>query len=327
MPSLAELTEKELALPENYEKVRTAYFDCVDQLLVPESRRFADLLDKKIGPSFQSLNPDLYQKYQRIIVLLKFISLITLDEASLIKLFRFHLLDAFSNNIDLNERMTGRMYFLPDTVFEEERLHLLDAIKENNQKLGSQPIVLKGDTQPVAPLLKYWLADYDRTLGPEKQTDLQRQQYLAQNNNVKTLNPPEKDILAKVFQFYDNLKPFSLAEIDKYFTQAEPTGAPQEETPEQAAVPTIPVGPTVERPPIMPLVPREDTFGSQSSIPTPLPTPTPVVSPAPAPTLKPADTYKEPIEEKDLTGPQKPIARPAPRLSGNIIDLKDLDNR
>ena len=39
----------------------------------------------------------------------------------------------------------------------------------------------------------------------------------------------------------------------------------------------------------------------------------------------PGGSYREPISEKDLSGPAKQIpAKPTPRLSGNIIDLKDL---
>jgi hypothetical protein len=39
------------------------------------------------------------------------------------------------------------------------------------------------------------------------------------------------------------------------------------------------------------------------------------------------DAYREPITEDDLTGPQKSSPRPTPRISGNIIDLKDLEQR
>jgi hypothetical protein len=324
MPTLAELTENDLANPQVFEQVKNAYLDCAEHLLIPESRRFTDLLESKIGATLQASNPEFYLKYQQMIVLLRFISLVTLDKNTLLKLFQFHTLDALAASIDLNDRMTGRMYLIPEIAFEDETNEIIVALKENKQRLGSQSIVLKDDTAPSAPLVKNWLTDYDRTFGPEKQTSLQQQQYLAQNPNVKTLTEQEKNILLSLLQFYDNLKPIPAETFEKYLAMAE-----GEEVPPTLKQPTTPIPPSFGAPASTPTPPPAPSQASsppiQVSPPQTAPPPTPPSSPPmPAPRR---DAYREPITEDDLTGPQKSSPRPTPRISGNIIDLKDLEQR
>ncbi len=239
MTALNELIEKDLAMPETYEKIQRFYLDCLEHLLIPESRRFADLLENKIGAALQASNPDFYQKYQQMIILLKFIALVTLDKNTMLKLFQFHILDVLASGIDLNDRMTGRMYLLPDLAWNDEAQDILQALKENKQRLGSQSIILKDDIAPSAPLIKNWLADYDRTFGPEKQSVLQQQQYLTQNPNVKLLPEPEKNILKQIIQFYDNLKPIPASVLERIAAEIVPPTMPQP-TPETAfAAPPI----------------------------------------------------------------------------------------
>ncbi len=313
MATLAELTEQDLLTTENFDRVKRFAFDCIDHLMVPESRRFADMLEKKIGPSFQNTNPELYAQYQQIIITLKFVAITTLDQRTFYNLIRFHLLDALRNGIDINERMTGRMYLLPETVFEEEKLEVIQQLKENNQRLGSQQIILRDDKEPVAPLVKYWIADYDRWYGPEKHSGLQRQQYLMQNQNVRSLSREDKTILAEILEFYDNLKPIPISTIDKYL------GLTEGETSATRGQGSMPIGAPEQKP-------LSEHLPAQSEEPERTPQPTPPAPPTNLPQKPPQmDSYKEQIEEQDMSGPFKQSARPAPRISGNIIDLKDID--
>lgn len=308
MPTLAELTEKDLIGTETFERIRGFALDCIDHLMAPESRRFADMLEQKITPSFQTANPELYAKYQQLIIGLKFTSLVTLDQKTVYKLMRFHLLDAFRQGIDINDRMTGRMYLLPDTAFEDEKMEIINELKENNQKLGLQQIILKDSSEPVSPLVKYWLADYDRWFGPEKHSGLEQQQYL-NTPNPKTLNQEGKNYLIQLLQFYDNLKPIPISTIDKYLgltegeqeTGSMPVNHPRAETNEPPS--------------------------SQPPQPTSGPAQMPKSVPPPPSQLPRQDSYKEPIEEEDMSGPLKPPSRPAPRISGNVVDLKDWQNK
>lgn len=333
MATLTELTEQDLLTNESFNRVKRFASDCIEHSMAPESRRFADILEKKISPSLQSANPEFFAQYQQIIIALKFTALVTLDQKTVYKLMRFHLLDAFRESIDINDRMTGRMYLLPDTAFEDEKLAIIQEIKENNQRLGSQQITLKDSREPSPPLVKYWLADYDRWFGPEKHSGLERQQYLTQNPNVQTLNQSEKNILAEILLFYDNLKPIPISTIDKYLgltegelNSGEETSSMPIETPGQKTL-------SEQLPPQNAIRPINPTQTEMNEPPAPRPaeaTTEPSSRPrtAPPPSRLPRqDSYKEPIEEEDLSGPQKPPTRPAPRIQGNIVDLKNWQNK
>jgi hypothetical protein len=308
MPSLNDLTEKDLLLPAVFEKTKRAFLECQERALIPESHRFADLLDKKIGITLQTTNPELYREYQEIIICLKFISLSLLDKKTLLSLVENHALDAFKNSIDLNERMTSRMYAIPELAWEDEQQEILEALKENTQKLGSQTITLKGDTVPVNPLVNNWLADYDRTFGPEKQDNIKQQQYFTQNPNAKLLKEEDKKLLVQLIKFYDNLKPLPIATIDSYLRAAginpEEIGGAQGA--ESKEVPVF-ASPTEAA--------RMKLEGQN-------------ISTQELQQARQGDTYREAVEEKDFT-PHPPQTAPKPPSppTAPIVNLKDLGNK
>jgi len=268
MTTFNELIANDLTMPGTYAKIQGLYLECLEHLLIPESRRLADLLEKKLAAIPQATHLELYKKYEQMTVMLKFVALVTLDENNLLKLFQFHLLDALNGRIDINDRLTGRMYLLPETAFETETNRMIEALKQNKQRLGSQPIVLKEDSEPTAPMVKYWLSDYDRYFGPEKQTTMEQEQYLSHNPNVALLTPLEKNVLRQILQLYDNLKPISLALIDKYQNLAESTGAEQKPAaPKVAPALTAPRGERSELYEAAPTTKASSTIIAPSSTP------------------------------------------------------------
>lgn len=309
MISLSKLTEKELANPEIYERIKGVFLTCLNHLLIPESRRMADMLEQKIGPALQIENPELYEKYQQILNILKFIALITLDRNSLMKLMQFHALDAFINNLDLNDRFTGRMYLYPDTAWQDEANQIIEALKQNKQMLGAQSITLRGENTSAAPFISNWISEYDRGFGPEKHSVLEQRQFLIQNPNAKTLNEREKDILLRALQFYDNLKPLPVESIDEYLnsTPADLHQTSNEVT--ETTTETMPVRPPIVAPALPKTAPAEKNISTQQN------------------EQYPPDTYREPIGKEDILGPQKPITKPAPKLDGNIVDLKEFSDK
>lgn len=359
MRQLQPLTEKDLAEPQIYEEIKEAAFELVDHLMAPEARQIANELERKIGPALQSEAPDLYRKYRQIVICLKFVGLITLDKETFLKLIQFNLLEALYNRIDINERMTGRMYILPAGAWLDETEQALKVLKQNNQWLGSQKIVLQGDSETSVPSIKNWLTDYDRTFGPEKHSALERQQYLAQNPNVRLLSPLEKNALQMLLRFYDNLKPIPIQTLNEYFaaagiSDADFIAAGQGETSPDRSKTTAGYSeekPTVSRsvfeaaptslssaPPAAtsPFQPKESPpYQSTPTAPPPSAPPAPAAGPPPSnyqppryqPPARP-DTYREPVAAEDLAGPAKPPAKlpqkPGPRIEGNIVDLKDL---
>jgi len=52
----------------------------------------------------------------------------------------------------------------------------------------------------------------------------------------------------------------------------------------------------------------------------------PAPSQSPPASLPNKDTFREQVADEDLAGPQA-ARRPAPRLDGNVVDLKEFDNK
>jgi len=221
MLNFSQLTEDQMARLETLQALKAEVFDLLDHLMIPESKKLADEIERKINfmPNLQSRAPEIFGQYKKILSCLKINSLMAQDNISVLDLVKNNYLDAFNCGLDWNERMTGKMYSIPDLAWPDFAQQLLSAIKQNVQLLGNQLIIISGDPQPSQPAIKNWLADYDRNLGPEKIDALHREEYLAKNLNAKKLNENEKIKLRNILIFYDNLKPLPFAEINRAFRE------------------------------------------------------------------------------------------------------------
>lgn len=207
------------------------------------------------------------------------------------------------------------------------------AVQENkeilNQQLTADPIKIVEFDQPVRPTIKNWLADYIKQKGAGHHDELERSDYLFKGANALNLPAEERIKLAKILRAYDedtevpiesNTKLIDLIELIRKETPRQiPTPRPAAPNPppkQQIPIPPPPVQ-TKDRaslqPPDESVAPQFIPAQPQSAAPTPPPHPTD------------PDTYREKVSDQDLTGPIKPIARPVPKLDGNIIDLKNLD--
>lgn len=157
-----------------------------------------------------------------------------------------------------------------------------------NQLLTDAPIKIAEFEQPAKPTIKNWLADYMKQKGVGRHEPMERDNYLLNSPNVKILNGQERAKLTEILNSYDNDSEVPISPTTKLIALE---GLGQKETPGHPLVSTAP------RPP------------RQFVPPPPLPSRT--------------DTYREPVAQEDLAGPQKPSPRPAPRIEGNIVDLKD----
>ena len=163
-----------------------------------------------------------------------------------------------------------------------------------NQILTGAPIRVADFDQPVKPTIKNWLVDYVKIKGAGHHEAAARNDYLLNSANAKNLAANERLLVAAILDAYDNDRPLPIDDSTKMIRLEGLTPPPKENIGSGA-------------PP-----PAKKTF-----------------PPAPAPLTTPgaASPYREPILEKDLSGPEKPAPppRPAPRLNGNVIDLKDLE--
>lgn len=219
MFTIAQLNEEQFIRPATLEAIKHEAFSLIDHLMAPEGDQFAEQIERKLNslPDLEFRAPEVYWQYQKLVVYLKLMALMCLDNDIVLDLVQNHYLDSLEANIDINDRMTGKMYTLPVLVWLEYTEQLIHALKQNMQRIGEHPIIKLGETTPSAPTIQNWISDYDRNLGPEKVDDLHREDYLARNPNAALLSETEKAKLRNVLQFYDNLKPIPASLIDREF--------------------------------------------------------------------------------------------------------------
>ena len=294
--------------------------------------KIENLLKEK--PDLSVNQPQLYQYYQDILIKLRFVALTTLPDQQVFDLIKGHFLDALKTGIAVYRILEINLYSRPVFARGEFKKGARQALKENRQKIGSQSLTTEGKSTPQPPTLKNWLLDYDSETGIEKHSELEREQYLAQNPNVRKLSSIEKDLLRKVLKFYDNLKPTPVSQVAKWIKTARDKGLipPLEESELEAVSPTLPPGAPQEtfspRPKTATPITPHPLAGQPAPSSTARPAPSPVqprpVEPVPPPPSEPAepgpvrrDIYQEPVE-----GPPRP-GQVEPKIEGNVVNLKN----
>lgn len=210
-----------------------------------------------------------------------------------------------------------------------------------NQLITGSPIKFAESEMLKLPSIKNWLYDYHKYKSqfPDQDIALVRTRYLHENPNTKTLSEQERIILGQVLKSYDERTrlPFSKTTgrllIEKLISvQTEPAPVSQKITPSPsppplsrqvpAQAPPAPVPPPtptprpIFQPPAPPPPPPPPVSSAPPSPPQPSPAP-----PTGLPTKK--DTYREEVAPEDMTGPGQTPQRPAPKLNGNIINLRE----
>jgi len=186
------------------------------------------------------------------------------------------------------------------------------AIQENkeilNQVLTANPIKITDFEQPVRPTIKNWLSDYIKQKGTGYHDEMERSDYLFKNQNAANLPNEERTKLAKILKAYDEDSEMPVASdtklilIEELLKKESPLPKPAS-PPAQTSQPPKAETPAQPPPAVYPPSP-------------PQPRPIPRTGP---------DTYREQVAQEDLAGPIKPLAKPAPRLDGNIVDLKNIN--
>ncbi len=147
---------------------------------------------------------ELYHLYIR----LKLLALPMLKDEEAHRLFRTNLvLMANDEELELAERVETRQLTVPESLrFEMVNQPIIEAIHANEETIGQNSIFIPGEAGAVAPTIKNWLLDYDRTYGTHPQEDIKWLDYAAQSRNARTLNAEERSQLRKVLKFYEFLK-------------------------------------------------------------------------------------------------------------------------
>ena len=155
--------------------------------------------------------PVLYSQYLDLMVRLKLVALPLLSYEEVAEFIEENFAKAMNDpDNDIEERVETRLMVLPDVIRDDLRELIYKALKRNEEKLGENRIIVKREEEPQLPLIKNWLLDYDRTIGIEKHSNIEKAQYISHNSNIARLSKPDKEKIHKLLRFYDAMKPITL---------------------------------------------------------------------------------------------------------------------
>lgn len=144
-----------------------------------------------------------------LFIRLKLLTLPRLSDDETLRLFKTNLILMVNDEeIEIAERVETRQLTVPKSLrYEMVNAPIIEAIHANEETIGQNRIFVPGEPAAVAPTVKNWLLDYDRTYGTQVQKDIVWLDYVSQSRNASTLSAEEKSILRKVLKFYEFLKP------------------------------------------------------------------------------------------------------------------------
>jgi len=163
-----------------------------------------DLIKKK---NYIKHNKELYNKYRKIIIKLKWVAFPLLGRKEVLELFNNHFQRALEmENFDLQGKFK---HFLIGIIMHEDRDKFKSKVKHILER--SKAIITSkklSNNQP--PTIENWIKSYTSELGIGIVEALKLHQYFIHNRDFKNLSDNEKKKLKKFFEFYERLKLSSL---------------------------------------------------------------------------------------------------------------------
>ncbi len=168
-----------------------------------DSYKILQDLQKVVSKNQASLG-DFKEKYDELMLHLKFSSFALLADAEVDEILKKKLLVAYKLGVDLKKIVS--LSFVP--FFDKNDFtilaRLLRSIENNNELLGINNITLPDGSQ-VVPWIANWFKDYKAKVTEDK-GNFGVITYISGNPNTKKLSAEEQDTLKFVLSFYDWLR-------------------------------------------------------------------------------------------------------------------------
>lgn len=161
------------------------------------------LEERVLKTNLRTLNPPLAEAYDGVIVYLRFAVLQFLEEKDLLDLFRKHLLDGFTIDVDLKKQIELLLLLYGEAGARSVARKLVYALLENDELIGSQSLTIPGAPMPLPPSVRNWIVDFlSVTSARQKPTSLEIATYFNQSSNARKLNAQQRETLRQVLAFY-----------------------------------------------------------------------------------------------------------------------------
>ncbi|MDO9231237.1 MAG: hypothetical protein Q7U36_02000 [bacterium] len=162
------------------------YDDVVAKKLIKELESFL------MSPDIQKNNPPLFQQLQRLLIHLKIVAIPQLSDEEVVNVFRNYYLESYRIEIDMENRLTVKLFSVPEIPRDELREKLKRALMENQQKLGLLTV-------------SQWLTEFEKNYNVKTRNLSACVDFVNTNRNATTLNPIEKSQLKELIHTYDYL--------------------------------------------------------------------------------------------------------------------------
>lgn len=178
-----------------------------------------EIEELKRNPEVSS-NSAMIEELNVYMALLKFVAFSTLPEPEQLELFESFILKAVRVGIDIKNRFAIKMNLTPDILWPETAQMFVESLLKNDEKLGNQQILVRGEKEESTPELRNWLRDYNRIYGMDRHEKIIPHRYITESQNIQKLSRDDQVILLKILEFYEGLKFPSQSQIQNALEKA-----------------------------------------------------------------------------------------------------------
>jgi hypothetical protein len=162
------------------------YDDAEAKVLIKNVQYFLDSTEAR------NIDPEMREKLQNTLTYLKLIAIPRLTDEETANIIRTSFLDSFDAEIDMENRLTAKLFFVPEIPRDELRKKLKQALLENNQRLG--PLTVG-----------QWIAEFEKEYNVKSRNLSASTDFVKNNKNTLTLNPALRNNLRELLYTYDYL--------------------------------------------------------------------------------------------------------------------------
>lgn len=157
--------------------------------------------------SLRQQNPNLYAKYEQLLNLCRFVSIISLNLNEIENLLKNYTLLALKKGINVQNKLYVVLRHYDDIMFEgaiAERLSL--ALSNNSERLGENMIIQEKPHKELPPKVSNWLNDYlmsSHVPVGQQRSSYQKIAYIQNSPNALKLSKQDRDYLYELIKIFD----------------------------------------------------------------------------------------------------------------------------
>ena len=142
--------------------------------------------------NIQRVNPELFKKLERLAVRLKIVALPNLDDAEAVNILRHHYLESFVIDVPMENRLVGKLFFVPFFARDELRQKMKNALLQNDERLGNLTI-------------SEWIRMFEKEFNVKTRSLSASLEFVNSNKLAADLDPVSRKKLKEILHTYDYL--------------------------------------------------------------------------------------------------------------------------